>query len=83
MFCDGSVKTMTRTKEVEIEVRSLGTSGLEKAFQQELSKDQEAQAERTARLRGHRLAKEACEREAEDLQASKQVSTEENGNQPK
>jgi hypothetical protein len=83
MFCDGSVKTMTRTKEVEIEVRSLGTSGLEKAFQQELSKDQEAQAERTARLRGHRLAKEVLEREAEDLQASKQVSGKKNGNQPK
>ena len=67
---------MMRATKTKAESRFAETNHLEKAFQQELLKEQEERAAKTARLRALRLTKEAREREAQDQQSREQIVAE-------
>lgn len=57
---------MMRATKSKAELRSAETNRHDKVFWQELLKEREERASKTARLRALRLAKEASEREAEE-----------------
>lgn len=74
---------MMRATKTKAESRFAATNHLEKAFQQELLKEQEERAAKTARLRALRLTKEAHEREADDQRSREQVAPEKQAGGPK